>query len=99
MSETAEIFSDPSLQKAPSGFRLASLVAFGAVLSLSPIAGLMPPNWSIGLVVAGVSLLAAANATTEFATLWWLNAEMTVQRQTGRHASPSPTEPTLVVAM
>lgn len=43
-----------------------------------------------------VSMLAAANATTEFATLWWLNAEMTVQRQTGRHASPTLTEPTQV---
>ncbi|MDG2112835.1 MAG: CoA transferase, partial [Actinomycetota bacterium] len=43
-----------------------------------------------------VSMLAAANATTEFATLWWLNAEETVQRQTGRHANPTPTEATQV---
>jgi len=39
-----------------------------------------------------VSMLGAANATTEFATLWWLNAEQEVQRQTGRHAHVRPTE-------
>lgn len=43
-----------------------------------------------------VSMLASANATTEFATLWWLNAGQEVQRQTGRHANPTPTEPTQV---
>jgi crotonobetainyl-CoA:carnitine CoA-transferase CaiB-like acyl-CoA transferase len=43
-----------------------------------------------------VSMLAAANATTEFATLWWLNAGETVHRQSGRHANPTPTEPTQV---
>ena len=39
-----------------------------------------------------VSMLGAANATTEFATLWWLNGEQEVQRQTGRHAHIRPTE-------
>lgn len=44
-----------------------------------------------------VSMLAAANATTEFATLWWLNAGETVERQSGRHASPVPTEATQIL--
>jgi len=39
-----------------------------------------------------ISMLGAANATTEFATLWWLNAEREVGRQTGRHAHIRPTE-------
>ncbi len=43
-----------------------------------------------------VSMVAAANATTEFATLWWLNAGQTVHRQTGRHAHTSPTEVTQI---
>ena len=32
--------------------------------------------------------------TTEFATLFWLNSGTIVQRQTGRHAMPTITEPT-----
>lgn len=43
-----------------------------------------------------VSMLAALNVTTEFASYSWLAARQTVQRQTGRHASPRPTEPTQV---
>ena len=43
-----------------------------------------------------VSMLAAANVTTEFASYSWLAARQTVQRQTGRHASPRPTDPTQV---
>jgi crotonobetainyl-CoA:carnitine CoA-transferase CaiB-like acyl-CoA transferase len=43
-----------------------------------------------------VSLHAAANVTTEEATFRWLVAGETVQRQTGRHASPRPTMPTMV---
>ena len=39
-----------------------------------------------------VSLLNSSNATTEFATLWWLNGERQVERQTGRHALPTMTE-------
>ena len=34
-----------------------------------------------------VSLLNSSNATTEFATLWWLNGERQVERQTGRMLS------------
>lgn len=41
-----------------------------------------------------VNLYAAANVTTEFATYSWLVAGQTVQRQTGRHATPSPSFPT-----
>ena len=39
-----------------------------------------------------VSMLGSLNATTEFATLWWLNEGRQVERQTGRHAHPTPTE-------
>ena len=42
-----------------------------------------------------VSLLAAANVTTEAATYEWLVARQTVQRQTCRHAGTYPTPPTL----
>jgi len=42
-----------------------------------------------------VSLHAALNVTTEEATFRWLVAGQTVQRQTGRHASPQPTMPTM----
>ena len=43
-----------------------------------------------------LSMVAAANVTTEFASYGWLAARQTVQRQTGRHATPSPSEPTQV---
>ncbi len=43
-----------------------------------------------------VSMVAAANVTTEFASYGWLSARETVQRQTGRHATPRPSEPTQV---
>jgi crotonobetainyl-CoA:carnitine CoA-transferase CaiB-like acyl-CoA transferase len=43
-----------------------------------------------------VSMNAAANVTTEFASYGWLSGQQTVQRQTGRHATPNPSEPTQV---
>ena len=43
-----------------------------------------------------VSIHAAANVTTEEASFRWLVAGETVQRQTGRHASPHPTLPSMV---
>jgi crotonobetainyl-CoA:carnitine CoA-transferase CaiB-like acyl-CoA transferase len=43
-----------------------------------------------------VSMVAAANVTTEFASYSWLAARETVQRQTGRHATANPSEPTQV---
>ncbi|WP_419842916.1 CoA transferase [Candidatus Poriferisodalis sp.] len=43
-----------------------------------------------------VSMLAAANLTCEFATYFWLNQQVDVQRQTGRHALPQLSEPTQV---
>lgn len=43
-----------------------------------------------------VSMLAALNVTTEFGTIAWLNSEQVVRRQTGRHASNAPTEPTQI---
>lgn len=42
-----------------------------------------------------VSIHAALNVTTEEATFRWLVAGQTVQRQTGRHASPHPTMSTM----
>ena len=43
-----------------------------------------------------VSMNAAANVTTEFASYSWMAARETVQRQTGRHASYRPTDLTQV---
>ncbi len=43
-----------------------------------------------------VNINAAANVTTEHASYGWLAADQTVQRQTGRHASPAVTDPTQV---
>jgi crotonobetainyl-CoA:carnitine CoA-transferase CaiB-like acyl-CoA transferase len=45
-----------------------------------------------------VNMHAALNVTTESGSYEWLVAEHTVQRQTGRHASVSPTSPTQVQA-
>jgi len=44
-----------------------------------------------------VSMHAASNVTTEMATYGWLVARREVQRQTGRHASPRPTDDTQVL--
>ncbi|MDG2111063.1 MAG: CoA transferase, partial [Actinomycetota bacterium] len=44
-----------------------------------------------------VSNHAAVNVTTEMATYGWLVARREVQRQTGRHAAPRPTDPTQVL--
>ncbi|WP_282021233.1 hybrid sensor histidine kinase/response regulator [Ruegeria faecimaris] len=60
MSDTADFYSDPKLRNSPSGLRLAPLVALGVLLSLLPLAGIIPQAWNLGLVVAGVSLLAAS---------------------------------------
>jgi len=43
-----------------------------------------------------VSMHAAANVTTEFASYGWLVARTTVQRQTGRHAAVNPSGETQV---
>jgi crotonobetainyl-CoA:carnitine CoA-transferase CaiB-like acyl-CoA transferase len=45
-----------------------------------------------------VNMHAALNVTTEVGSFEWLVARHTVQRQTGRHASVSPTSPTQVQA-
>ena len=45
-----------------------------------------------------VNMHAALNVTTEVGSYEWLVAQHTVQRQTGRHASVSPTSPTQVQA-
>ncbi len=44
-----------------------------------------------------VSQHAASNVTTEMATYGWLAARREVQRQTGRHAAPRPTDETQVL--
>lgn len=43
-----------------------------------------------------VSMVASANVTTEFGSYGWMAAQETVQRQTGRHATPRPTDATQV---
>ena len=43
-----------------------------------------------------VSMVAAANVTTEFASYTWLAAGQTVHRRTGRHATVRPSEPSQV---
>lgn len=43
-----------------------------------------------------VNMVASCNVTTEFASYGWLAAQETVQRQTGRHATPRPSEPTQI---
>jgi crotonobetainyl-CoA:carnitine CoA-transferase CaiB-like acyl-CoA transferase len=43
-----------------------------------------------------VNMHAAANVTTEYASYSWLAAQLTLERQTGRHASNVPTQPTQV---
>jgi benzylsuccinate CoA-transferase BbsE subunit len=43
-----------------------------------------------------VNAHAAANVTTEWATIYWNIAHQNVQRQTGRHAMPAPTQPTQI---
>lgn len=44
-----------------------------------------------------VNMHAASNVTTELASYGWLVARREVQRQTGRHASPRPTDATQVL--
>jgi crotonobetainyl-CoA:carnitine CoA-transferase CaiB-like acyl-CoA transferase len=46
-----------------------------------------------------VSMHAAANVTTEFASYGWLVARETVQRQTCRHASARPTQTTVATTV
>ncbi|WP_170424681.1 ATP-binding protein [Ruegeria arenilitoris] len=59
MSETAEIYSEPSFRKTPALSRLAPLIVLGSLLILTPFAGLLPRVWNTGFVVAGISLLVA----------------------------------------
>lgn len=60
MSDTAEFFSDPSLVHTPSASRLWSLVAVALLISIAPMVGLLPPDWTMGMMVAGTSLLIVA---------------------------------------
>jgi benzylsuccinate CoA-transferase BbsE subunit len=45
-----------------------------------------------------VSMVAAANVTTESGSVFWLVAQTFIQRQTGRHAAPMVTLPTQIRA-
>ncbi len=60
MPETAELFFRPPLKKMPAGARLASLIAFGAALSLAPLAVGLPVTLGAGMSVAGATLLVVA---------------------------------------
>ncbi|CUJ94897.1 Blue-light-activated protein [Ruegeria denitrificans] len=60
MTDITDVFSDPSSQKTPSGLRLVALVVMGALISLTPVVGVLPKIWNTGFFVAGVSLLAAS---------------------------------------
>ncbi|AXT26014.1 response regulator [Ruegeria sp. AD91A] len=57
MSDTAEFFSDPSLVQTPSASRLWSLVGLALLISFAPVVGLLPPDWTMGMMVAGMSVL------------------------------------------
>ncbi|WP_282151249.1 ATP-binding protein [Ruegeria atlantica] len=59
MSDTAEIFSEPTSRKTPAFSRLVPLVVLGTLLSVTPLTDVLPTAWNTGLVVAGVSLLSA----------------------------------------
>ncbi|NOD83365.1 ATP-binding protein [Ruegeria sp. HKCCD6119] len=60
MSDTVEFFSDPSLVHTPLASRLWSLVAVALLISIAPMVGLLPPDWTMGMMVAGTSLLIVA---------------------------------------
>ncbi|MEL7158003.1 MAG: CoA transferase, partial [Actinomycetota bacterium] len=72
------------------GVRMAAHHAVMAVLTA------LLARERVGGQFIDVNMHAAANVTTEFASYGWLSGQHTVQRQTGRHATPDPTEPTQV---
>ena len=75
------------------GYQTASIwAAVGALMAIEARA-----RTGEGQLV-DVSMHAAVNVTTEQATQWWLVAEKTVQRQTGRHALHLPTESIVAIA-
>lgn len=73
------------------GYQMASHYAVATLL-----AALMWREDSGRGQLIDVSMLGAANATCEFATYFWLNQQVDVQRQTGRHALPQLSDPTQV---
>ena len=60
MTETAEIFAEPTSRKSPPVARLVPLIVLGSLLSFTPMIGQFPTIWNTGFVVSGVSLLAAS---------------------------------------
>ncbi|WP_171183155.1 ATP-binding protein [Ruegeria sp. HKCCC2117] len=64
MSDTAFSVRDLSYTQLPSATRVGSLLSLALLIALAPITGLLPPEWSSGLTVAGVSLLFAVLCVT-----------------------------------
>ena len=64
MSDTAFSVRDLSFTQLPSATRVGSLLSLALLIALAPITGLLPPEWSSGLTVAGVSLLFAVLCVT-----------------------------------
>ncbi|NVO55299.1 response regulator [Rhodobacteraceae bacterium B1Z28] len=60
MSDIAEFLSDLSIRKPLPVWRLGSLIILASVLGIAPATGVLPPDWSAGLIVAGVSFLVVA---------------------------------------
>ncbi|MCC6435471.1 MAG: CoA transferase [Acidimicrobiales bacterium] len=69
----------------------------GHYATMSLLAALLSRQLTGRGQVIDVNAYAAANVTTEMASYGYLAARSTVQRQTGRHASPRPTQPTQVI--
>lgn len=90
-------YDDHSLPPVRGGGGQAAQIAgtFAAVATLAAV--LRRETTGVGQVV-DVSMLAAANITTELGTVSWLVEGTEVQRQTGRHAASQPTLEVQVMA-
>jgi two-component system cell cycle sensor histidine kinase/response regulator CckA len=60
MSDTADFFPNPSISRFPPVSRLGPLILLAVFLSVIPATGILSPDWSSGLLVASLSLLAVA---------------------------------------
>ena len=79
----------PPIRGPLQGYQTAAHFAF-----LSALTALLYRSVSGRGQFIDVSMTAASNVTTEAASYSWLVAQRTVQRQTGRHASVSPSRET-----
>lgn len=57
MSDIAEFFPDPSIRRTPSAVRFLSLFGVVLLLCAAPFAGVLPLEWSGGLVIVAASIL------------------------------------------